>query len=113
MNNRFDNDFLWLTHIEPLKNKECVDANLVMTVGSSSTDQSGGTGSLFPATGVPPAPAGASTAVQASNDGAPQKVELRILGLYRKTTKAKRWFIVMQKPWQSRSFLMLPTLKAN
>ena len=112
LNNRFDNDFLWLTHIEPLKNGASLSANLVMTVGSSSTDQSGGTGSLFPPPSAP-APAGASTAVQASNDGAPQKVELRILGLYRKNDEGQEVVYRYAKALAKSEFFDAPDIESK
>ncbi len=89
LNNRFDNDFLWLTLVEPLKNGTSLSTALVNTAGSSSAvDPSAGSGSLFIPPNVP-APTGASMATDAPADGAQPKTELRLLGLYRKNDEGQ------------------------
>ena len=112
LNNRFDNDFLWLTHVEPLKNGASLSANLVTVAGSSSMDAAGGTGSLFPPPNAP-APAGASTAADASNDGAPQKVELRMLGLYRKNDEGQEVVYRFAKTLAKSEFVDAPDIESK
>jgi hypothetical protein len=112
LNNRFDNDFLWLTHVEPLRNGTSLSANLVVVAGSSSMDQSGGAGSLFPPP-TAPAPAGASTPAQASNDGAPPKMELRILGLYRKNDEGQEVVYRYAKALAKSEFFDAPDIESK
>lgn len=112
LNNRFDNDFLWLTHVEPLINSTSLSVNLVTAAGSSTMDPNGGSGSLFPPPNVP-APAGASTAVEASNDGVPLKVELRILGLYRKNDEGQEVAYRFAKALAKSEFFDAPDIESK
>lgn len=112
LNNRFDNDFIWLTHVEPLKNGTSLSANLVAVAGSSSMDPTGGTGSLFPPPAAP-APAGASTAVDAPADGVPQKVELRVLGLYRKNDEGQEVVYRFAKALAKSEFFDAPDIESK
>lgn len=112
LNNRFDNDFLWLTHVEPLKNGTSLSASLVAAAGSSSMDPTGGTGSLFPPPAVP-APAGASTAVDGPAEGAPQKVELRVLGLYRKNDEGQEVVYRFAKALAKSEFFDAPDIESK
>jgi len=112
LNNRFDNDFIWLTHVEPLINGTSLSANLVAVAGSSSMDPTGGTGSLFPPPAAP-APAGASTAVDAPADGVPQKVELRVLGLYRKNDEGQEVVYRFAKALAKSEFFDAPDIESK
>jgi type IV pilus assembly protein PilM len=82
LNNRFENDFLWLTQIEPLKDGKAISPRLIETADVSIGDPT--LGSLFPV----PEDASASTTAPAA--GAPEsKLELRLLGLYRKNDEGQ------------------------
>ena len=88
LNQKFENDTLWITQIEPLKNGGSLSANLFQSAGGASSAQAVGT-SLFAA----PTPVGAAPA--AVDPNAPptpaeaDKYEIRLLGLYRKNEKGQ------------------------
>lgn len=82
LNNRFENDFLWLTQIEPLKDGKAISPRLIETADVSIGDPT--LGSLFPV------PEDASASTTAPAVGAPEsKLELRLLGLYRKNDEGQ------------------------
>ena len=81
LNNRFENDFLWLTQVEPLKDGKAISPKLMeAAAGVAVGDPS--LGMLFPA------PEEASPTAAASN-GPETKLELRLLGLYRKNDEGQ------------------------
>lgn len=80
LNNRFENDFLWLTQIEPLKDGKAISPKLIETADVALGDPT--LGALFPV----PEDASASTSAAA---GPESKLELRLLGLYRKNDEGQ------------------------
>ena len=80
LNNRFENDFLWLTQIEPLKDGKAISPKLIEAADVALGDPT--LGALFPV----PEDASESTAAAA---GPEAKLELRLLGLYRKNDEGQ------------------------
>ena len=88
LNQKYQNDLIWLTQVEPLKN----GASITPALFQNAQGQSGATGtpgpSLFPPPEVPAAPvvgeAGTPVAAQAD------KMQLRLLGLYRKNDEGQK-----------------------
>jgi len=110
LNNKFENDFIWLTQIEPLKNGTALSPALVATAGSS-VDATGMSGSLFPPPGVLP-PAGASTS-PAAGDDAQAKFELRMLGLYRKNDEGQEVVYRFAKALAKSEFFDAPDIEGK
>ena len=110
LNNKFENDFIWLTQIEPLKNGTSLSPALVATAGSS-VDATGMSGSLFPPPGVLP-PAGASTS-PAAGDDAQAKFELRMLGLYRKNDEGQEVVYRFAKALAKSEFFDAPDIEGK
>lgn len=82
LNNRFENDFLWLTQIEPLQDGKAISPKLIETADVSIGDPT--LGALFPV------PEDASASTSPPSAGAPEpKLELRLLGLYRKNDEGQ------------------------
>jgi len=89
LNQKYENDLIWLTLVEPLKNGTSITPELY---GNSASAQTGATGvtasSLFP---VPQAPSTTTTAGEPSGPAPAQadKMDLRLLGLYRKNDEGQ------------------------
>lgn len=110
LNNRFENDFIWLTQIEPLKNGTEISTALINAANSGLSPDGLGSGSLFPPPSPPP-PAGASTAQVA--DGAPPKMELRLLGLYRKNDEGQEVVYRFAKSLAKSEFIDAPDIESK
>lgn len=99
LNEKFDNDFIWLTLIEPLKDGASIVAPLT-PAGASVASGGGASGSLFaPPTGAPgtdgavaPPPPSGAPATGTAQQGAvapASPYSLRIMGLYRKNDEGQ------------------------
>jgi type IV pilus assembly protein PilM len=95
LNQSFEDDFIWLTLVEPLKNGAALSTALsdeVKKTAEISAALPGMGGALFPS---PTQPSSDGTTPVAnpnatSADGSGDKVELRIVGLYRKNDKGQQ-----------------------
>ncbi len=88
LNGKYKDDLIWVTQIEPLKNGASITSPLYQAAGQGSTSAQGAVSSLFAAPGAP----GAAPAVDPNAPAAPpeaEKVEMRLLGLYRKNDEGQ------------------------
>lgn len=86
LNNKFENDFIWLTLIEPLKDGFSVTEPLSPATGNNAEVPGGG--ALFPHPALLAAQSAGQQAAPAA-DAPPSKWELRLLGLYRKNDEGQ------------------------
>ena len=88
LNNKFENDFIWLTLVEPLKDGFSITEPL-NTASSHSAVEVPGASALFPMPQqLAPIPSGQTPPV-ANPDAPPAKWNLRLLGLYRKNDEGQ------------------------
>lgn len=85
LNNKFENDFIWLTLVEPLKDGASITEAMV-AAASSAVEVPGGS-SLFP--NPTPLQTTSTTPQAPAADAPPSKWELRLLGLYRKNDEGQ------------------------
>ncbi len=86
LNNKFENDFIWLTLVEPLKNGASITTPLGPASSQGGQEMPGGASALFP---PPTQPQATGSNQPAAADGAPVKWEIRLLGLYRKNDEGQ------------------------
>lgn len=109
LNNRFENDFIWLTQIEPLKNGVELSSPIV-TTASGGVIEGAGANALFPPPAPPPAPGVSSS--QIVGDASP-KLELRMLGLYRKNDDGQEVVYRFAKSLAKSEFFDVPDIETK
>jgi len=85
LNGKYKDDLIWITQIEPLKNGASITSPLYQAAGQGGSTNQGAVSSLFAAPAAPSViPAAADPNAPAAAAPETEKVEMRLLGLYRK-----------------------------
>ena len=118
LNNKFENDFVWLTTIEPLKDNQSLTPILVESAssqGGSVLATLGGPTALFPqpTAFAPPAAGSAAPAPDAppaDPNAAPARMWIRLLGLYRTSSEGQEVVYKYAKALASSEFFDAPDI---
>lgn len=109
LNNKFENDFIWLTLIEPLKDGFSITEPL--TVASGNTIEIPGGNALFPNPSLLTSAPAMQQAAQGLDDAAPVKWQLRMLGLYRKNDEGQEVVYRFARALAQSEFFDAPNIK--